>query len=149
MPLQMGGIETARPQTLVWNPGINAEVQDAIERKDELLKQGFLLREETEGKITLDPPEKDSNIGVFRVLSQNGDDRIIWDRRSKDQVKEAFEKFKEFLRKGYTAYVTRDDGKPGHKISEFNPGLEEVILDLVGANGIGREATMVPKTVPG
>jgi hypothetical protein len=152
MPLQLGGVETARRQVVPWNPEIPAECNDAKARVAELRNQGFLVIKEEDGEVTLDPPERADDQGLFRILSQNGDDRVIWDRRDKNQVKEAFLKFKELMKKGYTAYVTKRDGSRGHRITEFDPGLEEIILgaDLGnGKRGPAGEATLVPKTVPG
>lgn len=142
MPLQLGGVETERKQVVVWDTDDPVQCQDAVDRVASLTKDGFIVAYKDTGEITLEPPKRDSNIGVFRVLSQNGDDRVIWDRRDKNQVKEAFQKFRELLSKGYTAYAATPDGKRGHKITAFDPGLQEIIL------GAG-EAILVPRTVPG
>ena len=152
MPLQLGGVETARRQLVLWNPAISAECTDAKDRVKELENKGFLISEKENGSITLSPPKRDPNVGVFRILSQNGDDRVIWDRRNKNQVKEAFLKFKELMKKGYTAYVTRNDGSKGHRIDEFNPALEEIILGAPrgnGQRGPAGEVVCVPRTVAG
>lgn len=144
MPLQLGGVETLRPQVIVWDPNSERQIDDAKERVERLLRQGFstVKAEYSNGEVILRPPPKDENIGVFRVLSDNGDDRIIWDRRDKNQVKEAFAVFKKYMDKGYTAYVVNEDGSHGHKITEFDPGLEEIIMNA-------GEAILVPKTKPG
>jgi len=152
MPLQLGGVETARRQIVLWNPEAPEEHKDSKERIEKLISQGFILKNETDGEVVLDPPNRDADIGCFRILSQNGDDRVIWDRREKNQVKEAFNKFKELMKKGYTAYATRNDGSRGHRITEFDPGLEEIILGAIGIGGKrgpAGEAVLVPKTVPG
>lgn len=135
MPLVLGGVETARPQTIVWDNVIPAEVVEAQQRISELKTQGFVLRTMEEGEAVLDPPPKDPNIGVFRILSDKGDERLVWDRRSGPEVKDAYKKFGELLKKGYTAYAVDMAGDRGHKITEFDPALEEIIL--------------VPGTVPG
>lgn len=142
MPLQLGGIETERKQVVVWDTDDPAQCQDAINRVTSLTKDGFTVACKDTGEITLEPPKRDPNIGMFRILSQNGDDRVIWDRRDKNQVKEAFQKFRELLQKGYTAYAATPDGSRGHKITAFDPGLQEIIL------GAG-EAILIPKTIPG
>ena len=85
MPLQLGGTDTARPQTVTWNPDIYQEVKEAIARIKELEKQGFIAEGPSDGwqigEVRLRPPDRDPNIGCFRILSDNGDDRVIWDRR--------------------------------------------------------------------
>ncbi len=142
MTLQLGGVETKRPQVVVWNPDVQEEGADARTRISNLKRCGFSVRCKERGEVTLDPPIRGENIGLFRILSDNGDDRVVWDRRIKEQVKEAFAKFRALLKKGYTAYAVHRDGSRGHKITEFDPGLQEIIL------GAG-EAILVPKTAPG
>jgi len=141
MPLELGGVETARPQIVTWDPTSIDQKLDATKTIDMLERQGFTIEYLEEGEAKLVPPPKDPNIGCFRILSDNGDDRVVWDRRIPEQVKEAFKKFKELLAKGFTAYATTSDGNRGHRITEFDPGLEEIIL------GAG-EAILVPKTKP-
>ena len=137
MPLDMGGIETERPQVVVWDKTRPEQREEAETRMEELRTQGFQLVSfsATNGVAHFMPPPRNENLGCMRILSQNGDDRLVWDRTMKDQVKEAFKKFKELMKKGYTAYAATSDGVKGHKITEFDPGLQEIIL--------------VPKTVPG
>lgn len=135
MPLQLGGIETERPQVITWDPSVGDQVMEADSRVADLVTQGYKVRKTNGCSVTLDPPPLDPNIGVFRILSQNGDDRVVWDRTIPAQVKDAYKKFKELMKKGYTAYATLASGKKGHKITEFDPGLQEILL--------------VPTTVPG
>lgn len=135
MPLQLGDTSTERSQVIVFNPAIAAEVDDAVRRRATLTARGFKVTKESEGSITFDPPERSPYLGVFRILSENGDDRVVWDRRDPKQVKEAFQKFREFVGKGYSAFATTSGGHKGHRIDDFDPGLEEVLL--------------VPRTVPG
>jgi len=142
MPLQLGGVETMRPQLISWDPTFYDQLIEAQKEISKLKSQGFIVEYEKEGEARLVPPAKDQNIKVFRILSENGDDRLVWDRRIKKQVEEAFKKFKEFMQRGYSAYATFSNGAPGHKISEFDPGLEEILFRA-------SEVTFVPRTVPG
>lgn len=142
MPLQLGGIETKRKQAIIWDPDDTEEKKFAMKKIEELKQNGFSIISSEDGMVRMDPPKLNPNINVFRILSQNGDDRVIWDRRDKNQVKEAFQKFKELLNNGYTAYAVTEEGKRGHKITTFDPGLEEVILGT-------KETVFVPRTVPG
>lgn len=135
MPLQMGDVSSNRDQIILFDPNNLTERTEAENKAAKLMKAGFLLGEKTDSKIELLHPKRDPNQGLFRILSENGDDHVVWDRRDPQQVREAFAKFKEFQGKGYTAYATNSDGKKGHKIEDFDPGLEEIIL--------------VPSTMPG
>ena len=142
MPLQLGGPETLRPKVFTWDENNYLEYQEVLAEVEKAKKLGFRIAGKESGEIKMLPPKRDLNIGCFRILSENGDDRVIWDRRNKNQVKEAFKKFKELMKKGYTAYAATVSGQRGHKITEFDPGLEEIILG-------GKEMILVPKTMPG
>jgi hypothetical protein len=136
MPLQLGGVETTRPQTITWDPSCPKQTEESERRYAALAAQGYRLRRpHPAGEMTLDPPPRGPDIGVFRVLSPAGDERYTWDRTNPDEVRDAFAKFKDYLGRGYTAYAATSAGKKGHKITEFDPALGEVI--------------MVPKTLPG
>jgi hypothetical protein len=135
MPLSLGGVETERQQTVVWNPNEILEVNDAQKRIHELQEVGFSIIKEENGEAILKAPPKDPNKGIFRILTDNGDDRIVWDRRSGSEVKEAYSKFNDLLAQGYSAYAVTASGGRGHKLDLFDPSLEEII--------------MIPKTRPG
>jgi len=142
MPLQLGGVETERPQMIVFDPAVEAEVKEALARRTKLLAQGFRLKREEAGAIELEPPPKGEHVGVMRILSKEGDERLVWDRREPDQVREAFKKFKELLKAGFTAFAVLANGKKGHKLTEFDPGLQEILMRK-------GEMVMVPATMPG
>lgn len=146
MPLSLGGVSTERNQVITFDPNSQQETADAMARMIELGKQGFRETGRSDGKVVMSPPDRDPCQGLMRILSENGDDRVVWDRRDPGQVKEAYQKFKELLAKGYTAYSVMADGKKGHKIEDFDPGMEEVFMSEVPAP---REIVMVPKTMPG
>jgi len=135
MPLQLGDASTDRPHIVTWDPEVYEQVADARKQIKDLEAQGYVRGAYAPGEVVLQPPERNPNIGVFRVLSQNGDDRIVWDRTDPAQVREAYTKFNALIAKGYAAYATHSDGRKGHKIDLFDPGLQEIIL--------------VPGTVPG
>lgn len=97
-------------------------------RYRELRKRGFARVSVAPGEIVLRPPPRASHDIVFRALTENGDDVVVWDRRDPKQVKEAFKRYKELVDMGYTAYATTSDGKKGHRIDGFDPGLEEILF---------------------
>lgn len=135
MPLQLEPDRTERPKRLVWDPADPRQTEDAQKERAALLARGFLLQVERDGEAVLVPPELEAHHLVFRVLSQNGDDRIVWDRRSGAQVREAATKFKSLADAGYTMYAAGRGGKRSHKMDIFDPTVEEVIA--------------VPGTIPG
>lgn len=135
MPLMLGGTETERNQTVVWDTLLPDEDRDAKAQIARLLNTGFVLSRVSDGEVVLAAPTKDAHQGVFRILTENGDDRLVWDRRSGPEVKDAYKTFNDLAAKGYTAYAVTASGQRGHKITEFDPALEEII--------------MVPSTMPG
>jgi hypothetical protein len=59
----------------------------------------------------------------------DGDDRIVWDRRFLDQVKEAAQKFDELIKEGFKAFLVRKDGKKSERqMFRFDPNAEEIIM---------------------
>ena len=140
MPLQLADASTERPKQIQWDPTIPQDWEDADKRIREYRNLGFTLRSvagdlKTVGIAFMDPPVRDPNLILFRVLSNEGDTRLVWDRREPPQVKEAYQRFKDLLGSGYTAYAVRSDGKKGSRLDEFDPLHEEIL--------------MVPKTMPG
>jgi hypothetical protein len=72
--------------------------------------------------------------GCLCILSKNGDDRLTWNRRFKDQVEEARKKFYEMLGKGHVATRISSDGKEGRRITQFDPSAEEVLIKSFDLN---------------
>ena len=136
MPLQLGDASHSRGHVINYDPNILEQCCEARIKAEELKKQGFVERTQTpHGEIVLDPPARDPNRGLFRILSESGDDLVTWDRRDPTQVREAYAKYNELIKKGYRAYATNSAGKRSHRIDAFDPSLEEIIL--------------VPSTIPG
>lgn len=135
MPLQLEPDRTERPKRVVWDPAEPAQAAEAQRERAGLLARGFILRMEAEGEALFDPPQLEEYHLVMRTLSQNGDDRIVWDRRDGKQVREAATKFNTLVKAGYTMYAAGRGGKRSHKMEIFDPTVEEIIA--------------VPGTVPG
>lgn len=137
MPLVMGGVETERANLVIFDTEDPTQIHEASVKVGELIGKGFSIDElrSRPGEVRLIPPKKKSSMGFMRVLTKNGDDRIVWDRDFPDQIKDAYKMFKDLLAKGYTAYIAMTNGEKGHSIDEFDPLAEEII--------------MVPGTMPG
>lgn len=68
-------------------------------------------------------------MGELRIMDRKkGDTKTVWDKNDEDQVEAAEAQFKELTEKGYLAYTVKKDGKPGKKMSKFDPNAEAVIL---------------------
>ena len=62
----------------------------------------------------------------FCVLSPNGDDRLVWDKRFPEQMKEAQERFYKLLDQGYKMFAVKLNGQK-ELIYRFDPSSEEVV----------------------
>ena len=72
---------------------------------------------------------------VMVILSEKGDERLVWDKENGKEAKEAKAKFEDLIKKGYMAFSVDAKGKKNRKIEEFDVDAEEIL--------------MVPKTVRG
>ena len=74
-------------------------------------------------------------MGVLRVLSHHGDDRVLWDQASVQAgdaeaiaaVNEAEHIFAEQRARGATA-VRMVPGKPAERIDQFDPEAEQIVM---------------------
>ena len=138
MPLVLNTqAETRRPVIVTWDPSNRVQYDEARGQLAELLAQGYNYEQlsSTDGEARLIPPARDPFKGCFRILCEDGDKRVTWDRREAAQVGDAKKMFDDLIASGHTAFATRSDGSKGARIEEFDSVLEEII--------------MVPKTVAG
>jgi hypothetical protein len=74
-------------------------------------------------------------VGILRVMSRRGDDRVTWDEQSvlagdpvaTAAVREAEHIFEQERAKGATAFRI-DPGKPAQRIEEFDRTAEQIVL---------------------
>jgi hypothetical protein len=137
MPLQLGGVETERAQIVSFDESCPQQASEASKEVVRLMASGFRrdYSHDSPGEVRLTPPPRPEGMSVMRILSENGDDRLTWDRNDPNQIKEAYKQFRNFLKKGYQAFSVMATGKKGHKLDDFDPLAEEIL--------------MVPATVPG
>jgi len=132
MPLQLG--DTAPRQRILWDPTNVTEMAEAADRINLLVSNHFTIveRDDQVGEALLIPPARSPHQGLMRVLSQNGDDRLVWDRRIAQQVREAFDQFGKLVAKGFRAYAVLANGDRGHELHEFDPMAEEILMVPTG-----------------
>lgn len=149
MPLVLNPEETERPVTYLWDPKVKAQCNEASEAIKELCDKNFRIvrMDAVEGCAQLEPTRAIAEgLFAFRVLSENGDDVIVWDRRELDQMLEAKQLFNDYVAKGYKAYVLRSNGERGSRVESFDELLETIV---VSDKEPIREANLVPPTHPG
>lgn len=161
MPLCLNACLNADPtmdlrKRIVWDPSKTEDVLEAQHRIDVLRGQGFTVIEGPflPGEMVLEPPKRSEDLMVLRILDDSGDTRIVWNRKSEEQIKEARQKFEEHIQRGYRAYVCRSDGSKGRRIDYFDSLLEEIVLTQEKSLAMRTpdrpaEAVMVPPTAPG
>ncbi len=79
--------------------------------------------------------EGGTTVGMLRVMSRRGDDRVTWDQQkvlAKDSealaaVREAERIFAQERAKGATAFRI-DQGKPAQRIDHFDQTAEQIVL---------------------
>lgn len=141
---------------IVWNPSKMEDVLEAQYRIDALREQGFTRATGPfpPGEMVLEPPTRSEDLMLLRILDDGGDTRVVWNRKSEGEIKEARQKFEDYIKKGYRAYVTRSDGSKGRRIEDFDSLLEEIVLTQEKSLAMRTpdrpaEAIMVPPTAPG
>jgi hypothetical protein len=79
--------------------------------------------------------EGGTTVGMLRVMSRRGDDRVTWDEQkvlagdpeATAAVREAERIFAQERAKGATAF-RMDPGKPAQRIDEFDKTAEQIVL---------------------
>lgn len=72
---------------------------------------------------------------VLKILTPNGDDRIVWDKDNGPEAMEAKDKFHELIKKGYKAFSVDQGGKRKRHIKEFDVEAEEILMIPETAKG--------------
>jgi len=72
---------------------------------------------------------------IMKILTDKGDERLVWDRDNGREAKQAKKRFLDLLKQGYTAFSVDRDSEKNRKIKEFDVDAEEIL--------------MVPETVKG
>ena len=71
------------------------------------------------------PPDN----GMFRIMSKEGDTRVVWNRLSLVELRSAKEMFDDLISKGMVPYHVGEDGQASPtEMAEFDPSAEEVIF---------------------
>lgn len=140
----MSTAEMVMDERIVWDSMRLKEVDEAKSRIMQLKRQGhpvFLADGITPMERFSSQLEevvvkaKKLTKSILKILSEEGDTRLTWDRENGNEALEAKKKFTDLLKQGYTAYSVDVNGKKNRKIEEFDVDAEEIL--------------MVPKTVKG
>lgn len=144
MPLVLPEVEELiMDRRIVWNANNKKEVEEAKALIMSYKRKGYQINKIDGSPMEFFRPQHEEVIvkavkvsgHVMKILSDKGDERIVWDREDGYQAKAAKAKFEELLGKGYKAYSVDFNGKKNKKITEFDIDAEEIL--------------MIPKTAKG
>lgn len=113
---------------LTYDPYNFDETQETKAARDRLIGLGWSLIDEGFNYVTLNPPAQPANKGCLRILTDNGDDLVVWDRHDLEEIREAKQRFDACIAKGYKAYAMKSRGEKGVPLDQFDPLLEHIIL---------------------
>jgi hypothetical protein len=136
-------MELVMDQRVVWDPRKLKEIDEAkkiimdFKRKGHkiLLADGSPMMRFNSSLAEVIVKAERLKKHILKILSEKGDERVVWDKENGQEAKEAKAKFLELVKKGYTAYSVDVNGQKNCKIEEFDVDAEEIL--------------MVPKTVKG
>jgi len=67
-------------------------------------------------------------MGELKIISDEGDTKVIWDPKNEDEVEVAEAQFDMLIENGFTAYAVKKDGKQGKKITKFDEDAGKIIM---------------------
>ena len=67
-------------------------------------------------------------MGEMRIISGEGDTKMLWDPANEDEVEAAEQQFDNLIEKGFTAFAVKKDGEKGKKITKFDEQAGKIIL---------------------
>jgi hypothetical protein len=135
--------ELVMDQRVVWNKFNKKEVEQAKKMLMDYKRKGYeLLKSDGTVMQRFSPILEEVKVmakgvakSVMKILTDVGDERLVWDKDNGREAKQAKKKFLELLKKGYTAFSVDHASEKNRKITEFDIDAEEIM--------------MVPETVKG
>ena len=67
-------------------------------------------------------------MGEMRIISGEGDTKMLWDPANEDEVEAAEAQFDALIEKGFTAFKVKKDGEKGKKITKFDEDAGKIIM---------------------
>lgn len=121
---------------IVWDSKNKKEVEEAKKIILDFKRKGHTILRASGEKMEFFRPYFEEVVvkaesirkNIMRILSESGDDRIVWDKEDGYEAKEAKAKFSELLKKGYKAYSVDSKGQKNRRIKEFDVDAEEILM---------------------
>jgi hypothetical protein len=109
------------------------QVDNFDAKYDSLLKGDYVKTIANGLDFFVGEPPKDldkTRKSFFEIIDvRAGDVKLMWDRTKADEVEAAQSTFDKLIKKGYAAFLVKDnDGNKGEKITKFDPNAERIIM---------------------
>ena len=128
--------ELVMNRRIVWDKCNKKQVEQAKKDLMGYKRKGYRLERNDGTEVTKFSPILEEVIvmvkeiakSVMKILSPKGDERLVWDQDNGPEAKEAKSKFKELIKKGYSAFSVDHESKKNRKITEFDVEAEEILM---------------------
>jgi len=135
--------ELVMDERIVWDKNSLKQIDEAKERIMNLKRRGYkILLNDGKPMERFRPyfeevVVKATKIGkkVLKILCEEGDKRLTWDKERGKEAKEAKKEFLDCLKKDYKAYSVDVNGKKNKRIYEFDVDAEEILMIPPTAKG--------------
>ena len=67
-------------------------------------------------------------MGELKIISDEGDTKVIWNPENADEVEAAEAQFDMLIDRGFTAYKVKKSGEQGKKIKKFDEDAGKIIM---------------------
>lgn len=70
----------------------------------------------------------DSIIGEMSIMDASGHKELKWDMNKQEEIAEAEAVFERLVRKGYSAFGSRDEAEAKQALKTFDPTMKEMVM---------------------
>jgi hypothetical protein len=130
-------MELVMDRTIVWDSSHLKEIDQAKKKYISYRKQGYLITKDDK-KTIIDRfnPMFEAFVVIAKkvkgkkmtILTEKGDERIVWDMDNGLEAKQAKNRFVKLLKEGFKAYSVNQNGEKNRRITEFDVEAEEILL---------------------
>ena len=122
---------------IVWDKTHIKQIDQAKELFRSFKKEGYVTTLEDKKTVvkkfnpmleTIVVLSKKAKGHLMKILTEKGDERLVWDMDSGSEAKQAKNKFYELIKKGYKAYSVDRKGEKNRRITEFDVEAEEILM---------------------
>jgi hypothetical protein len=128
--------ELVLDQRIIWNKSRMKEIEQAKRMIIGFKRQGYEIQKSDGSLMEKFSPLLEEVIvkarkvakSVMMILTEKGDERLVWDKDNGREAKQAKRKFLELLAEGYTAFSVDHVSEKNRKIKEFDIDAEEILM---------------------